>query len=403
MASRALERVPVPPGREGPARLLPVLADALAGDGPAIAPVPVVSATVSGEYVTSILRALHLEGEMPLESDDVAAVVPTSGSTGDPKGVMLTAHQLTALTSAVQAPGDRPQWIVGLPVTSIGGINVLVRALAADREPLALPGIGGAGPFLPADFATAVTQAAAITDDIRVSLVPAQVTRLLSDEAATEALRACRSVLVGGAGMAPSLRAIVDDLGITATSTYGATETAGGCVYDGRPLPGVGVMTDPATGRLVISGPSVALGYRGEPALTRATFPGGAFVSSDIGTVNADGAVTVSGRADDVVTVGGVNVSPGAVERVLLDHPDVANAAVVALADGSTDARIHAFIEVRDGARDVADSVRSAVADHLGRAARPVAHRVERLPHLPNGKVDRRLLLEWAAGSADGA
>ena len=155
MVSRALVRVPVPPGPEGPARLLPALAEALAGTGPAIAPVPTVSPTVSNDYVMSLLAALRPDDPaVPLESDDVAAVIATSGSTGTPRGVLLTAHQLTAMTPAIQ-PGARPQWIAALPVTSMGGINVLVRAIAAGREPIAVPSIGGGGPFTADAFAEA--------------------------------------------------------------------------------------------------------------------------------------------------------------------------------------------------------------------------------------------------------
>ncbi len=133
---RPLLRVPVPPGVAGPAALLPALAAALDGSGPAIAPVPTVTAQVSNDYVMSLLRALLAgESDPPLESDDVAVVMATSGSTGAPRGVLLTAAQLTSLTAVVNGQGARPQWIAALPVTSMGGLNVMVRALAAERPP----------------------------------------------------------------------------------------------------------------------------------------------------------------------------------------------------------------------------------------------------------------------------
>ena len=283
----------------------------------------------------------------------------------------------------------------------MGGLNVLVRALASGREPVVVPSIGGAGPFTDLAFAAAVDAAAAGSDDIRVALVPAQVSRLLSSDRGIGALQRCTSILVGGAATRPSLRAAATDLGITLTTTYGATETAGGCVFDGRPLPGVTVTADGTPGSLTIAGPTVALGYRGEPELTRARFGPGVFRTADLGEVGADGSVTVLGRDDDVVVIGGVNVSPLAVERVIADLPDIVAAAAVSALARSGEARLHAFIEVRDTASGAEDEARDEVVRRLGRAATPTVHRVARLPHLPNGKVDRRLLQQWAAEGTD--
>jgi O-succinylbenzoic acid--CoA ligase len=397
MAASPLERVPVPPGSEGAARLLQALAEALTGSGPAIAPVPTVSATVSNDYVASILRALHIDAGLPLESPEVALVVATSGSTGEPRGVLHSAATLTALDGAVHARGARPQWVLALPVTSMGGINVLVRSLAAGRDPIVVPSIGGAGPFTPQAFAAAVESARRRHDDVRVSLVPAQVTRLLSDEAGTRALLGCSQILVGGASLRPSLRDVATSLGVRLISTYGATETAGGCVFDGVPLPGVSVEVDAQTGTLIVGGPSVALGYRAEPDLTRAAFGPRGFLTSDIGRIESDGRVMVIGRADDVVSISGVNVSIGAVDQVLADHPDIDAAAAVVVTDPRQEPALHAFVVVRDGARRAPDDARESVEQILGRAARPLMHQVDALPHLPNGKVDRRLLIEWAA------
>ena len=398
-AARPLLRVPVPPGAVGPARLLPALAAALDGTGPAVAPVPTVSAAVSNDYVMSLLSAVRPDD--PLESDDVAAVVATSGSTGAPRGVLLTAGNLTALTPQVHRDGARPQWVLTLPVTSMGGINVLVRAIAADREPVVVPSIGGAGPFTSADFAAAVDAAGRTSDDVRVSMVPAQLARLLSDDAGIEALRQCRQILVGGAATRTSLRSAATDLGIAVTTTYGATETAGGCVFDGLPLPGVEVTTDGRPGVVTIHGPNVALGYRGGPELSRELFSPGGFRTSDLGELGADGRLAVLGRADDVVIVRGVNVSPLAVERAIADLPDIAAASVVAVSDADGEPVLHAFLEVRDAAPGAEDAAGAAVVDRLGRAALPRMHRVDRLPHLPNGKVDRRLLQQRAAEGDD--
>lgn len=392
MESRALIRVPVPPGAEGPQRLMPYLARALTGEGPAVAPVPTVSSTTSADYVTSVLAAVQAEGA-PLESDDIALVVPTSGSTGAPRGVLLTAAALTHASPSINADAP-PQWILALPVTSIGGINVLVRALAAGHDPIIVPSIGGAAPFTPAAFAEAVHAATGDGRPAYVSLVPAQVARLLSDAEGTTALAMCDRVLVGGAALRPSLRDLAEREGITLTTTYGATETAGGCVIDGRPLPGVTVTEEGGT--LVLGGPTVALGYRGEPELSARTFGPHGFRTNDVGVIAPDGSVTVIGRADDVVVIKGVNVSVTAVEQVLADHPDVESAGVTTTPGPDGEPRLHGFIVVRDHAPRAIQDAAGAVVARLGTAARVQLHEVTSLPHLPHGKVDRRRLAAWA-------
>jgi O-succinylbenzoic acid--CoA ligase len=366
------------------------LADALAGTGPAIAVVPAISATHSSAYVDSVVRAVRAP-DAAIESSDIALVVATSGSTGAPKGVLLTAAQATAQTRHINGDGQ-PHWVAALPVTSMGGLNVLIRALAAGRPPTVVAAIGGAGPFTAAAFADAVAHCE--TDDIRTSLVAAQVARLLADDAGIEALRACRLVLVGGGALRPSLRAAAQELGISLTSTYGATETAGGCVLDGTPLPGTSVSIQP-DGRIIITGPSVASGYRGDPAASALAFQGRSFRTTDVGQIDDDGRLSVTGRADDVVIVNGVNVSPAAVEQAAADLPDVVAAAAVAGPRPDGELSVWLFVQARDGA-EVDERVSRGVVLRLGAAARPTVRVVDRIPHLPNGKVDRERLLAWA-------
>jgi len=391
MESRPLVRVPVPPGPEGPARLLPELAHALDGTGPAIAPVPTVSATCSDDYVRSVLEAVRPDGP-PLESPEVAAVVATSGSTGRPRGVLLTASSLNALTEAVN--GVDPRWVLALPVTSVGGLLVLVRALASGREPAVVPSIGGAGPFTPGAFAAAVDEAERSGGSVHVSLVPAQVARLLADDDGVRALRRCERILVGGAALRASLRELAAHEGIDLTSTYGSTETGGGCVFDGEPQPGVTVQLD--DGRIVVGGPTIAAGYRGEPALTEACFTADGFRTADIGRFDDRGRLVVVGRIDDVVVVNGVNVALGAIEEVLNDHPDIESAAVVTVTSPDGEPALHGFVVVRDHAARACESARARVVERLGPPARPVLHEVAALPHLAHGKVDRQLLSSWA-------
>ncbi len=214
--------------------------------------------------------------------------------------------------------------------------------------------LGGAEPFTPRGFHATVETASGVTDDVRVALVPAQLARLLADDAGIDALRACTGILVGGGSTRDSLLSTATELAIGVTTTYGATETAGGCVFDGVPLPGVTVGSDAAVagrpGILTVDGPCVALGYRGEPGLTAQRFGPGRFLTTDLGMVGPTGVVTIIGRADDIVVIKGVNVSPSAVERVIADLPDIVATAVVTVDDAAGDPRICAFIEVRDDA-----------------------------------------------------
>ena len=131
MPGRPLIRVPVPPGPHGVTALTAPLRAALAGTGPAIAPIPVVSPTTSTVYVQQLLRATRPDdAAFPLETEEVAVVLATSGSTQNPKGVLHSRTTLTALSAAVQGDAaTAPQWIATLPVTSMGGFNVVLRAL----------------------------------------------------------------------------------------------------------------------------------------------------------------------------------------------------------------------------------------------------------------------------------
>jgi len=391
-ARRPLVRVPVPPGPDGPARLIPALAEALEGIGPAIAPIPVVSTMTSQEYVASLVAAvLPDDPDRPLEDDRVAVVACTSGSTGNPQGVLLTTAQLTAMSHVVNN-GD-PVWVIAIPVTSIGGLNVLVRSLATTHDPVSVRSLGGAAPFTADVFADAVDSAYAQHDDVRVSIVPAQLARLLDDARGTEALRMCSHVLVGAAATRPDLHERALGSGVRITTTYGSTETSGGCVFDGTPLRGVTVRGTDQPGQLVIDGPCVALGYRLQPELTRARFTSAGFLTPDLGTV-IDGRVTVLGRVDDVVIIKGVNVSASAVEHAAAAATGVRGAAAVV--GGADDPWIGVFVEHSGEGLDVAD-VSQAVIDRLGAAARPRWVRlVDTLPHLPNGKVDRQLLIQWS-------
>jgi O-succinylbenzoic acid--CoA ligase len=229
------------------------------------------------------------------------------------------------------------------------------------------------------------------------ALVPTQLRRYLAAE--PDALRAFDAVLVGGAATDPALLEHARVAGVAVVTTYGMTETAGGCVYDGRPLAGVRVAVDDDGVRL--AGPTLALGYRCDPEGTAAAFADGWFRTRDAGTLAADGTLTVHGRLDDVVISGGVNVAPLAVEAALREHPAVADAVVFGAPDDEWGQRVVAAVVAAPGSRPDLTALRPWVAERVGAAAAPrELHLVAAVPVLHTGKPDRRGLAAAVLGAA---
>lgn len=362
--------------------LLPALAAALAGTGPAVLPLP-----PRPDRVLAAFRP-----DEPLERDDVVLVVPTSGSTGEPKGVLLSAANLRASAVATERRlGGRGQWLLAIPPTHIGGVQVLVRSLLAGTEPVVLPD----APFRAEAFASGTAR---LSGGRRyVSLVPTQLRRLLA-AGASDALRAYDAVLLGGAAAPASVLVAARAAGIRVVTTYGMSETSGGCVYDGVPLDGVGASVE--DGRIRLSGDVVAGGYRLRPDLTAQVFGKASFLTSDLGEFAADGSLRVLGRADDVIVSGGEKVSPAAVEAVLAEHPAVVEAGVVGVPDDEWGERVVALVVLRTPL-SLAE-VRGLVGRSLPRAWAPRELReVTRIPVLATGKIDRPALRSGAAADAD--
>jgi O-succinylbenzoic acid--CoA ligase len=357
----------VRPLRAAPATL-DLLAAALDGTGPALLP-------STDPRVLAALRP-----DEPLESGDVAVVVPTSGSTGEPKGVLLTADNLRAsATATAEHLGGHGSWLLAIPTTHVGGLQVLVRSLLARTEPVVLD-----GPTTVAAFEAATAR---LSGERRyVSLVPTQLRRLIG----SPALQEYDAVLLGGAAAPPALLAQARAAGVRVVTTYGMSETSGGCVYDGVPLPGVEVDVEE---RIRLRGPVVAQGYRLRPDLTSQVFDGDAFTTSDVGELSRDGRLVVLGRADDVIVTGGEKVAPAAVEAVLAELPAVAEVAVIGVPDEEWGARVVAVVVLCDGAALTLEQVREHVVSRLSRVAAPRELRVvQSLPLLPSGKIDRMRL-----------
>lgn len=378
--------------------LLPAVAEMISGRGDAVLPVP------EGDdrqiaLLTSALRA----GE-PVD-DDIALVIPTSGSTGVPKGAMLTAAALVASASATHARlGGPGQWLSALPAYHIAGLEVLVRSVLAGLTPVALDVLAGFDVALLPDAVAAMTGPRRYT-----ALVAAQLWKALTDPAATAALASLDAVLVGGGPLPPRLAEEASAAGIPFVHTYGMTETAGGCVYNGVPLPGVEVLIDdpdPASGigRIVLGGSTVAKGYR-NPVAT-GTFPGslrshppnpfrsGRFHADDSGSIDANGVLTVHGRLDQAISTGGLTVIPQIVETVLVRHPAIVECAVFGVPDERLGQRVVAALVVVGDPPSVGD-LRTLVAASLDPTAAPrEVHVVDALPVHGIGKIDRRALTE---------
>ena len=261
--------------------------------------------------------------------DDVALVIATSGSTGEPKGAQLSVAALAASARATHArigleSGDR--WLSCLPWQHVGGIQVMLRARLLDI-PLTVHDRFDVERFAAAE--------ATLT-----SLVPTQLGRLL--DAGVDLTR-WRVILLGGAPASAQLLERARACGAPVVMTYGMSETSGGCAYDGRPLDGVEIRAGEA-GRLQIKGPVLMSGYRLRPGLTAETLVDGWLLTNDVGSVDASGRVSDVSRFDDVVITGGENVATSQVAEVLAGHPEVAEVAVVGVEDPEWGQRIVAVI-----------------------------------------------------------
>ena len=314
---------------------------------------------------------------------EIAVVVATSGSTGQPKGTELSAAALLASARAsLSRMGARPgeRWLCCLPASHVAGIQVLVRSLVAGVAPV-VSGRLTAATILAADCSYA-------------SLVPTQLRRLLDAGADLAGLRA---ILLGGAAIPAALLAAARAAGAAVITTYGMSETCGGCVYDGVPLDGVSAEAGP-DGRIRIAGPVLFSGYRLRPEEFASARDGRWFITSDLGSVDAAGRLVVRGRADDMIITGGENVVAGEVAAVIGTCPGVREAAVVGRPDPEWGEIVTAFVVPADPAAPPAlAAIRAYARGKLPAHAAPRALvLLARLPLLPSGKPDLERLRDSA-------
>ncbi len=353
-------------------------------------------------------------------------VIHTSGSTGVAKGVLLSASALMAsAASADRALNGPGQWLLTLPTDHIAGVNVLARSVLAGTTPVVLD---RSVPFSPRGFLLATSRLVHPTR--YVSLVPTQLHRLISPDAysqnshlpgslrteALEALRGYAAVLVGGAATPAPLLELARAAGINVVTTYGMSETSGGCVYNGTPLDIAQVRID-SSERVWLSGPMLAQGYVSNAGLEipsdiststecctvkHVLQHDPAFVTdesgqrwhrtNDVGHLDpASGTLTILGRADDIILSGGLNIVPARIESALTGRYGIGQACVVGVPDPQWGHTVVAVV-TQSGARLAPlDQIRGELTATLGKGYGPrEIVTVDQLPLTDSGKPDRR-------------
>ena len=318
----------------------------------------------------------QLPEEVP---DTIACVVESSGSTGIPKHISIsTAALLHAARAGQERLGPLGQWLLALPINFIAGQQVLIRSLLADQQPVIM------NTSLPFTAEAFLRSALLMKNPIRyTSLVPTQLAKLVAeaekDTVMLDTLKSFRAILVGGQLTPDELYDRALGLDLKVVLSYGMTETAGGCVYDGIPLDGVRLKIAPDS-RLLISGKTLAEGQDDW------------IFTNDLAELSPDGKLKIIGRADRVIISGGLKLSLERVEYLGSLLPGVSEIAAVALEDQTWGQRVGiAYV----GSPEVADDIANQLAPLLGPAGKPIrVIRVDKLPKLPTGKPDNRMVAE---------
>jgi len=321
---------------------------ALVGDGPTLG-----FGEISSEYAPSY----------------AAVAIGTSGTTGTSKEVLLTSSALISSAKASNKfigaqSGDT--WSLLLPLTHIAAVNVIIRSKELGTTPIDLRDFDGEYPN--ANY---------------TAIVPTQLFRALNgDQRLLRHLKSTKAVLVGGAALSQTLRNQAELAGIKVVTTYGMTETCGGCVYDGVALEGIEI--EIRNGKICIRGPILA---------SAIPLNDGWFETNDLGEFNNDELIVI-GRSDDVIISGGENLSLNAVENSLsLAFPDTQFAAFAV-----EDSQWGQSLQVAVVGTISDDQITAHLERDLGYFAKPKGiHRMSSLPLLGIGKIDRKTLAKGIA------
>jgi len=305
----------------------------------------------------------------------VAVLVCTTGSSGANKEIALSAGALLASAKAANkflGAKFGETWSLLLPLTHIAAVNVLVRSLELGTIPVNL--IGYIGEFPKVEY---------------TAIVPTQLFNALNGDARLlNHLQGARAVLVGGAPLNFELAEQAANAGIKVITTYGMSETAGGCVYNGEPLEGVQVAISDS-GYVKVAGPVLASNLVLDSA--------GWFVTSDLGEL-VEGRLKVIGRGDDVIISGGENISLSEIENAISQSFGNFEFAAFAVASEKWGQELHiASVNVP---ANFSNEVEGLLIEKFGNAAKPKRfHQLTALPLIGIGKVDRGALAQLAMKS----
>ena len=344
------------------------------------------------QALLDLAAAVGPQSLSPPDPGAVQLVIATSGTTGTPKGVMLTGNALVASVRASRKrlplnSGDT--WLACLPMFHIGGLSILARCVEAGATVLLHDGFNE----------QAVLADLKRQEVTHLSLVPTMLFRLLEASKGAPAPKSLKVVLVGGAALSKPLAERARLAGWPIAPTYGMSETASQCATltsltaewrEGE----VGPMLDGFDAaieqeRLKIRGPSLMAGYLNATGRLGSGLTDGWYITNDVAAIGDDGSLTILGRADDVINSGGEKIHPTVVESALMDISGISEVAVIGIGDSEWGESLVAVFTGQAGEKEVL----AAAGEMLSGPFKPRrAVKVDHLPRNTLGKIDRKEL-----------